>query len=751
MGVRAADESETDDATIGVASVAALERSERRTRKLLDSSRDIVSLTDAEGRLLFTTASRNGALGYPEGFWDGLHPLSLVHPDDLHRGVEAWAESLQRPGEVIEVEVRMRTAGDHWVDVVVTGVNMLADPDVGGIVITARNVSDLRRAQRLSSSQAAVLELIARGAPLVEVLERCVDLVEDNHVDGRSSFYLLEEDRLRMWAGRAPVELAEFVAPPPRDPHRSLCDPSLLSGEPAVLADTHADGVDPELRAVLDRVGVRAGWSQPIVVGSGEVVGRLSTVYDVPRVPEPYERRVGELACGLVAIALDRFAHESRITHQALHDGLTGLPNRDLLLDRLDHALARRARSGTPIALLFCDLDRFKVVNDSLGHNVGDQLLVAVAERLLATVDSSDTVARFGGDEFVVLLEDVTDDEHPVRVAEEIATALERPFVLPGGREAFLSVSIGLALAADHTSGDGWLRDADAAMYRAKERGRNRLELFDTEMREAAMNRLQVEHDVRRAVERDQLVVHYQPVIDLRCGRICGAEALVRWQHPERGLLAPDAFIAVAEETGAIEEVGLHVLEVATRDMSAVRERLGFDRFQLGVNLSARQLTGDGFDLVVAEVCRRHGWPHHDLLLEITETALTHGLDEPIDVLTRIAALGVQLAIDDFGTGHSSLTRLGRMPVGQVKVDRSFVAAIDPKEEAPAHNLSHMVKAVVAVANALDLRTSAEGVETQPQLDELRRIHCAMAQGYLFARPLPLDEFEALLASDPRW
>lgn len=753
MGVRATDEHGTGGPTIDAATVAALERSERRTRKLLDSSRDIVSLTDAEGRLLFTTASRNGALGYPEGFWDGLHPLSLVHPDDLQRGVDAWAESLRRPGAVIEAEVRMRTAGDHWVDVVVTGVNMLADPDVGGIVITARNVSDLRRAQRLSSSQAAVLELIARGAPLVEVLERCVDLVEDNHVDGRSSFYLLEEDRLRMWAGRAPVELVEFVSPAPRGPQRSLCDRSLLSGEPAVLADTHAVDVDvdPDLRAVLDRVGVRSGWSQPIIAGSGEVVGTLSTVYDVPRVPDPYERRVGELACSLVAIALDRFAHESRITHQALHDGLTGLPNRDLLLDRLDHALARRSRSGTPIAVLFCDLDRFKVVNDSLGHNVGDQLLVAVAERLLSTVDSSDTVARFGGDEFVVLLEDVLDDEQPVRVARQIAAALERPFVLPGGREAFLSVSIGLALAADHTSGDGWLRDADAAMYRAKERGRNRLELFDTEMREAAMNRLQVEHDVRRAVERDQLVVHYQPVVDLQSGRICGAEALVRWQHPERGLLAPDAFITVAEETGAIEEVGLHVLEVATRDMSAMRDRLGLGRFQLGVNLSARQLTGDGFDRVVADVCRRHGWPHRDLLLEITETALTHGLDEPIEVLTRIADLGVELAIDDFGTGHSSLTRLGRMPVGQVKVDRSFVAAIDPRGDAPGDNLSHMVKAVVAVANALDLRTSAEGVETHPQLDELRRIRCAMAQGYLFAKPLPLDEFEALLATDPRW
>jgi predicted signal transduction protein with EAL and GGDEF domain len=332
-------------------------------------------------------------------------------------------------------------------------------------------------------------------------------------------------------------------------------------------------------------------------------------------------------------------------------------------------------------------------------------------------------------------------------VAEAIGAALERPFTLPAGQEVYLTASIGVARASDHLTADGWLRDADAAMYRAKERGRNRLELFDTEMRDAAMTRLQIENDLRRAVDRDELVVHYQPVVDLRTGRISGAEALVRWQHPVRGLLPPDDFIEVAEETGTIDEIGRHVLDKAVGTLSGILRRVGGTGFQLGVNLSARQLASPGLPHVVESACARHGWAPQDLLLEITETALTHGVDEPIDVLDRIRALGVELAIDDFGTGHSSLTRLGRMPVGQVKIDRSFVAAV----EQPDDRFVRIIEAVVAVAGALDLRISAEGVETQAQLDHLRRMRCDLAQGYYFAKPVPADELEALLLADPRW
>jgi diguanylate cyclase (GGDEF)-like protein/PAS domain S-box-containing protein len=725
----------------------AVARSERWLRALLASIGDAISVVDRDGDLLHTTGAEARFLGYTGETWRGVDVRSIVHPEDLPRVAAAFGECLTRPGEEVAAETRVRAADGQWLDVAATAVNRLDDPEVRGIVITTSDITALRRAERLASSQAAVLELIARGAPLPDVFERCVRLVEDNGLGGRSSIYLLDDDRLEMRAGRAPDALNEYMRAP-RSPHRSLCDQVFATGAAAYLPDLGAAGPEWDgLVRIAGVVGIRAGWSQPILaIGSGAVIGTLSTIYDEPHAPDPHEQRVGEVACSLVAIAVERVESESRLAHQALHDGLTGLPNRTLLLDRLDHALARKSTSTGRLALLFCDLDRFKVVNDSLGHGVGDQLLVAVAERLVATVSGGHTVARFGGDEFVVLLDDPSPLEDPAAVAGLISAALAEPFVLPSGQEVHLTVSIGLATAAGHRTGDTWLRDADAAMYRAKETGRDRLVVFDRELRDAAVARLQVENDLRRVVEREELVVHYQPVVDLASGRIVGAEALVRWQHPERGLLGPDAFIDVAEETGTIDQLGRWVLERAVADARAIGAGAGRP-FQMGVNLSLRQLAAGDFDLVVDGVLRRHGWRPEDLLLEVTETALGSGMDRSLELLERISALGVGLAIDDFGTGHSSLTRLGRMPVGQVKVDRMFVDAIGR----PGTRLERIVDAVAALAGALELQISAEGVETPEQLAHVRRCGCHLAQGYLFSRPVPRDELAALLAADPRW
>ena len=725
-----------------------LAASERRFRNLLSNVSDTVSLSDADGKLLFSTGAENAALGYPDTVWDGMVPFTLIHPDDLPRALEGWEEGLRSPGKEITSEVRMRSAGGSWEDISVTGVNLLDDPDVGGVVVTTRNITALRRAERLASSQAAVLELIARGADLASVAQACVEFVEANGIDGASSIYLLDGDRLEIHAGRAPEALNEWLRQPGRTLDRSVCDIGIATGQPAIFADLHDVDLHPAVRRIAIAEGLRAAWSQPILaITTGEAVGSLSTVYREPHQPTDHERQVADAACSLVAIALERVENEGRLAHQALHDGLTGLPNRTLLLDRLDHALARRARNGAPIALLFCDIDRFKVINDSLGHGVGDQLLVAFAERYRGAVDAGDTVARFGGDEFVVLVEDVSDEGHGLRVAERLTLALAQPFVLPGGQEVHLTASIGLAYATDHSTGDAWLRDADAAMYRAKDRGRNRLALFDSEMRDAAVVRLQVESDLRRAVDRRELDVWLQPVVDLPSGRICGAEALVRWRHPERGLLGPAQFIAVAEDTGMIDEIGRHVLDLAVdaaARMDLPDHGLGF---QLGVNVSARQIAQPGLDDLVAATCERHGWPLTSLLLEITESTLLQRIDGPVDLLTRIHALGVELAIDDFGTGYSSLTRLGHMPVGQVKIDQSFVAAIG----LPGNRMVRIVDAVTAIATALELRTTAEGVETEEQLAYVRALGCDQAQGYLFSRPVPVDEFAHLLARDPRW
>jgi diguanylate cyclase (GGDEF)-like protein/PAS domain S-box-containing protein len=722
--------------------------SERWFRTLLMNISDTVSITDADGRLLFTSGAPTNLLGYDSGFWAGREPIELVHPDDLERALAGWNRSIENPGVEVSEEVRMRSANGTWQDISVTGVNLLHDPEVGGIVVTSRNVTDLRRAQRLAASQAAVLELIARSEPLPVVAEACLHLLADNGVTGRSSIYLIDGDRLELSAGAAPASLVEWMREAPRTRNRSLCDEAIVTGGPVVACDVHQVELTDGLRYIAENEGIRAAWSQPILaIGSGRPVGSLSTLYDDVHEPSAHERQAADVSCSLMAIALERAETEAQLAHQALHDGLTGLPNRTLLLDRLDHALARRERNGSDIALLFCDIDRFKVVNDSLGHNVGDQLLVAFAQRFRSVVAPGDTVARFGGDEFVVLIEDVTTPSHPAQVARELADALARPFLLPAGKEVYLTASIGLAAATDHRTGDAWLRDADAAMYRAKENGRNRLAEFDTAMRDAATVRLQVESDLRHAVARGELVVHYQPVVDLHSGRISGAEALVRWQHPERGLLGPADFIEVAEDIGTIHDLGRHVLEVAVTAMADLGLQRDGRTFQLGVNVSARQLNTGELDRVVRSVLDRTGWPGEALLLEITESALLHGLDGPVDVMTRLHDLGVALAIDDFGTGYSSLARLGHVPVDQVKIDQSFVGAIDR----PDDRLGRIVDAVLAIAEALGHQTTAEGVETTAQLDYLRRSRCDFAQGYLFAKPLPLDEFARLVSSDPRW
>jgi diguanylate cyclase (GGDEF)-like protein/PAS domain S-box-containing protein len=725
-------------------------RSERWFRTLLQNISDTVSIVGADGQVLFTSRASTGLMGYPESQWDNFHSLDLVHPDDVPSAVQAWEEGLANPGREITGEVRMLHANGTWQDVAVTGINLLSDPDVAGIVLTTRNITPLRRAERLASSQAKVLELIARGEPLDDVASACIELLIENGVSGRPSVYLLDGDRLELRAGQAPPRLAGWTRDTERGLDRSLCDQAIAVGAPVIVDDLSQVELAPGLRAIADAEGIGAAWSQPVVaIPTGRPVGSLSVLYEAPHHPSPHERRVADVVCSLMAIAIERVETEDRLAHQALHDGLTGLPNRTLLLDRLDHALARRHRTHTSIALLFCDIDRFKVVNDSLGHNVGDQLLVAFAQRVEAIVAPGDTVARFGGDEFVVLIEDVEDDEHPVRLAEQLAAAVAEPFLLPAGKEVYLTVSTGLAIAADDHTGDAWLRDADAAMYRAKEAGRNRLAQFDSAMRDAAVARLQIENDLRRAVERGELVVHYQPVIDLRTGRIAGAEALVRWQHPERGLLAPAEFIAVAEDIGTIGALGHHVLDLAVGEIARLRPYA--DRpnrtFGLAVNISARQLSDPDLDRQVQTVLERHGWPGSSLILEITESALVSGLDAPFEVMGRLEHLGVDLAIDDFGTGWSSLTRLGHIPVDVIKIDRSFVDAIDGGDE----RLARMVDTVISIAGALDHRTAAEGVETHGQLDHLRRLRCDFAQGFLFAKPLPIAELAELLDADPSW
>ena len=444
--------------------------------------------------------------------------------------------------------------------------------------------------------------------------------------------------------------------------------------------------------------------------------------------------------------AFERQLTEDDIRHRALHDPLTGLPNRVLFMDRLEHAIERLRRQRSPTAVLLVDLDRFKLVNDSLGHQVGDELLAAAAPRIKQAVRSSDSVARFGGDEFGILLEEIAGEHDAIEMAQRIASVFTRPFVLDGN-EHFVTTSIGIALAEGGERAEDLVRDADAAMHRAKERGRARYELFDEAIRGRAISRLRVENDLRRALERDELTLDYQPLVSLRDQSIVGVEALMRWEHPTRGVIPPADFILIAEESGLIEPIGRWVLDHACRQAAYwYRARPDAAPIGMAVNLSAVQLENRGLAETVSAALRGSGLDPVCLSLELTESAMVGDADQLEGVLQALKALGVRLVLDDFGTGYSSLAYLTRLPLDALKVDRSFIdgLGVQPRDTA-------ITEAIVAMAHALSLEVVGEGAETQLQISELSRMDCDLVQGYHFSPPVPAVTITRMLEHGPAW
>jgi diguanylate cyclase (GGDEF)-like protein len=479
------------------------------------------------------------------------------------------------------------------------------------------------------------------------------------------------------------------------------------------------------------------GWA--LLLGAALVVGPLVTLIRDRHTLEAGSAPVAFASAALAVLVLwrnarvtqDRREAESQITFMGLHDELTGLPNRALLVDRLELALARSLRTEDLITVIALGVDGFKPLNDGLGHDVGDLLLKEVATRLSHELRPEDTVARFGGDEFVILAEDVASHDDASALAERLRVSLTDPFHL-GGQDVFATASFGVALAGNQgRSPTTLLQHADAAMYRAKEAGRDRVEFFDARMQEAVETHLALSGDLHRALVNGELVVHYQPIVDLESEEMIGTEALIRWQHPERGLIRPDQFISIAESSGLINPIGTWVLDTALAQLAewqgSVRRFAGME---IAVNVSAIQLVRRDFPRDVASSLSRSGVDPKFVVLEITEGILLEDASAALRAMQELKDLGVQIALDDFGTGYSSLSYLLRFPVDILKIDLSFVRGLGVDADATA-----IVGSVVSLGRTLGLKVIAEGVETEAQFQHLKRVGCPMAQGYHFGRP----------------
>ncbi len=727
----------------------ALRRSGETLDALVASAPVAIYQVDPEGTVLLWNPAAEAMFGWPAAQAVG-RSLPIVPPEAAGEFAELRRRILA--GEVLAgTEVVRRRRDGRAID-----ISLWTAPvhDEAGravaIMAVAVDVTEAKRAQLLIAAHARVLELIARSAPLEETLAGITELVMD-HVEGALlGLFLVEDDHFVARGPRhLPAELLLQVTAPGGANSGAPWATAVAEGRPVTVV-VATDPTVAEARDALLAAGAGAVWAVPVAdQATDRPLGALVTFHSEGRAPTEHERGTIAQAGHLAAIALERFDAESRLAHQALHDTLTGLPNRTLLLDRLGHALARAGQLDEELAVLFIDLDRFKVVNDGLGHGAGDQLLIGFAERLRSIVRPDDTVARFGGDEFVVLSERPDGSRTILAIADRLEDSLSAPFLIDDGREVYLTVSMGLAVGRG-PSAEVMLRNADAAMYRAKERGRNRLEVFDEAMRADAVARLNLGNDLRRAMAREEFTVLHQPVVSVATGKVVGAEALVRWLHPTRGLLMPDEFIPVTEESGMVVALGAWVLDTALGQARRWAAEIDLSDFTLSVNVSARQLSAPGLVERVARLLEMHGWPAERLCLELTESVLMHDVDLVGADLVRLKELGVRLAIDDFGTGYSSLTYLQRLPVDLVKIDQSFVAGLADPAESGGDDRSTIVTAVVSMAHALGLQVAAEGVDRPEQLAVLKGLGCELAQGFLFSRPLDAERFAALLRGDVR-
>ena len=733
------------DITRRPSEVEELRRREAWADALIRRGAELICVTDRRGVITFVNPASVAVLGAQPDVLVGTSWFDLLEPASAHEVPDV--DSLVSASAERGTTVRVRRTDGSVRSLQVFASNMLGDPAVAGVVINATDVTDRLMAETLLTEQASLLEAMARGMPLRDTLEWIVTIIEDRIPGASPAVGVLDPDG---WV-RYPVLPSRggeiFTAFDQMTPDSDLgTDLRTIGRHPVFLTELDTRSWEP-LQGLLVDYDLRSCWTWPAFSHqSPDLVGALIVMHPEAREPTDDERELLERTMNLAAIAIDRHHLQATLEHRAQHDALTGLPNRAALLERIEACLGRIGDGERSVVVLFVDLDRFKLINDSLGHAVGDRLLEQVADRFQTILRPDDVVGRFGGDEFVVVCDQAADQHLATAIADRIRDELSSPFVVDG-RELVITASVGIAQTFDPaTDPDELIRDADVAMYQAKGRGRDTAVMFQIGDQEKVAQVLELEHALRLAIARDELTVQCQPVVRTGDGTLVGYEALVRWNRPGVGSIAPRDMIPVAEESGLIIGLGRQVLRLACVAAAGWSAPPGGEAPWVSVNVSPRQFLDPRFPSHVAEALELSGLDPQRLCLELTETAFVgddSGDAVAVSTLVGLKALGIRIAIDDFGTGHASLDYVRRFAVADVlKIDRSFVAGLDADG---AHDRA-IVAAVVALGAALGFSVVAEGVESVRQRETLVELGCELAQGYWFAHPLDLDELDAVNA-----